>query len=729
MTPAALLESRSPSCPPTVQFGKAAAAAELQYCEEPVARPSDLPEFHRRTGMAVALDESVDEGEAEGGREGGVRSREEGGRRAASQLVLSQALAGVCMGVYTAQAGSLPPAPRTEGPLCLPICAGLVGPGAPDAEALCEGAAALVLKPAVLGGFERTAQLAAWAAQRGMHAVVSSAFESSLGLSQLAQLAAALEAAPGAQATQHGLATLTWFAEDLLPAAASAQLLQPDSAGDGVALSMEAAQAVGSSAVALALGLDQQASGAVPQPQLQRRSCSVQTAGASYAFGLLEAVPVEASSGSSGNGSGSKGDQPPVLLLHGFMGAADDWRPLMQSLGLQRRCVALDLPGHGGTAVVATSGANDISSSTGGTGSSGQEAYSLEAAADAVAALVQQEGLAGCRLVGYSLGARLALLLAARWPHLFSAVVSVSGGQLGFGQAGMCPPRSDAALCTLAELHHPQAFNKPSQLGLELPLCSVHAPPACQTQLPALSAPHATTPWLPRCAPAACLLFWSTGTSSRCGRCCAPAPGEQLLGGVLVPAVCAGCGPPRRQCRLSWRRFRLALCSSQPCSSQPRRPACPQTPASRHRFAAMLQQRQAAGDAAQLAAVLAAASPGRAPSVWQELEGAAAAGSLPPLLLVAGQADAKFVGIAEKLAGRLAAAGSPSGSADEEDEGDWHAAQLPLASGDSASDAHMGGGASVEVALLPGCGHAPHIERPVELLAALQRFLSSHSSM
>lgn len=475
-----------------------------------MACPSDLPEFHRRTGMAVALDESVDEGEAEGGREGGGRS--------ASWS-------------------------RTEGPLCLPTCAGLVGPGAPDAEALCEGAAALVLKPAVLGGLERTAQLAAWAAQRGMRAVVSSAFESSLGLSQLAQLAAALETAPGVQASQHGLATLSWFAEDLLPEAASAQLLQPDSAGGGMAVSMEAAQAVGSSAVALALALHQQAAGAGPQPQVQRRSCSVQTAGASYAFSLLEAVPAEASRGSSSSGSGSTAYQPPVLLLHGFMGAADDWRPLMQSLGLQRRCVALDLPGHGGTAVVATSSANDISSSTGGSGGSGQEAYGLEATADAVAALVQQEGLTGCRLVGYSLGARLALLLAARWPHLFSAVVSVSGGRPGFGQAGMCPPRSDAALCTLAELHHPQAFNKPSQLGLELPLCSVQALPACQTQLPALSALHATTPWLPRCAPAACLLFWSTGTSSRCGRCCAPAPGEQLLGGVVLQLCVRAVGP------------------------------------------------------------------------------------------------------------------------------------------------------------------------------------------
>ena len=56
------------------QFGKAAAAAGLRYIEEPVACPSDLPEFHRRTGLAVALDESVDEGEWLGMRAAGCET-------------------------------------------------------------------------------------------------------------------------------------------------------------------------------------------------------------------------------------------------------------------------------------------------------------------------------------------------------------------------------------------------------------------------------------------------------------------------------------------------------------------------------------------------------------------------------------------------------------------------------------------------------------------------------
>ena len=54
-----------------MQFGKAAAAARLQYIEEPVACTADLPAFYQRTGIPLALDESVDEG---GGRPGGLLS-------------------------------------------------------------------------------------------------------------------------------------------------------------------------------------------------------------------------------------------------------------------------------------------------------------------------------------------------------------------------------------------------------------------------------------------------------------------------------------------------------------------------------------------------------------------------------------------------------------------------------------------------------------------------------
>lgn len=48
-----------------VAFGVAAEDANLQFIEEPVADPlADLAAFHQATGLPVALDESVDAGEA-----------------------------------------------------------------------------------------------------------------------------------------------------------------------------------------------------------------------------------------------------------------------------------------------------------------------------------------------------------------------------------------------------------------------------------------------------------------------------------------------------------------------------------------------------------------------------------------------------------------------------------------------------------------------------------------
>ena len=53
--------------PPSLQeasaFGCAAKTAGLQYLEEPTRDPADVGAFFAATGIPVALDESVDEGE------------------------------------------------------------------------------------------------------------------------------------------------------------------------------------------------------------------------------------------------------------------------------------------------------------------------------------------------------------------------------------------------------------------------------------------------------------------------------------------------------------------------------------------------------------------------------------------------------------------------------------------------------------------------------------------
>ena len=57
------------------------------------------------------------------------------------------------------------------------------------------GVAALVLKPSVLGGLEATAACAAAARSRGVNVVVTTAFESGVGVATCANLAAAMDAA------------------------------------------------------------------------------------------------------------------------------------------------------------------------------------------------------------------------------------------------------------------------------------------------------------------------------------------------------------------------------------------------------------------------------------------------------------------------------------------------------------------------------------------------------
>jgi O-succinylbenzoate synthase len=71
---------------------------------------------------------------------------------------------------------------------------------------------AVVLKPTLLG-FEKTIQFSRSALHVGMTPVISSAFESGVGLKVLSQIASSLHG----DHVPAGLDTLDWFAEDLLP--------------------------------------------------------------------------------------------------------------------------------------------------------------------------------------------------------------------------------------------------------------------------------------------------------------------------------------------------------------------------------------------------------------------------------------------------------------------------------------------------------------------------------
>ena len=94
----------------------------------------------------------------------------------------------------------------------------------------------------------------------------------------------------------------------------------------------------------------------------------------------------------------------PLVCLHGFLGRGTDFAPLARRLpGV--RLVAPDLPGHGDATGVP------------------RAAYLFEAAAEAVAATLDAEGIGQAALMGYSMGGRLALHLALAHPQRWTALV------------------------------------------------------------------------------------------------------------------------------------------------------------------------------------------------------------------------------------------------------------------------------------------------------------------
>lgn len=93
---------------------------------------------------------------------------------------------------------------------------------------------------------------------------------------------------------------------------------------------------------------------------------------------------------------------PLILWLHGFMGGAEDWLPVMEGLGDGWRHLAPDLPGHGDDA---------------------PPAPGFDRLADALAALAAEAALPPWTIAGYSMGGRIALYTALRHPDRFSRVI------------------------------------------------------------------------------------------------------------------------------------------------------------------------------------------------------------------------------------------------------------------------------------------------------------------
>ena len=103
---------------------------------------------------------------------------------------------------------------------------------------------------------------------------------------------------------------------------------------------------------------------------------------------------------------GDHGNGAPLVLLHGFTGSAASWSPLIHELATIRRIIAIDLIGHGASAAP-----EDPSH------------YAFEQALHDLAALTAQLGIPRAAWLGYSMGGRLALGMAADHPEKVSSLI------------------------------------------------------------------------------------------------------------------------------------------------------------------------------------------------------------------------------------------------------------------------------------------------------------------
>jgi pimeloyl-ACP methyl ester carboxylesterase len=104
-----------------------------------------------------------------------------------------------------------------------------------------------------------------------------------------------------------------------------------------------------------------------------------------------------------------RGEGEPLLLLHGGLGSTGMFAPVMPALAAGRQVIAVDLHGHGRTAL----GSREISL--------------VDMGAD-MAVLLRELGYAQVDVLGYSMGGGVAFQLAVQHPEMVRRLAMVSAG-------------------------------------------------------------------------------------------------------------------------------------------------------------------------------------------------------------------------------------------------------------------------------------------------------------
>ena len=269
----------------------------------------------------------------------------------------------------------------------------------------------VVLKPSLLGGLSETIRLSNAAEQLGVTPVISSCFESQLGLLHLSQIASLVD--PSAS-RYHGISTESWFQDKTARVSCNSEI-----GGRFVPSNVWLTYA---KALSLQSKND---SRMIPQCRY-----TVSTSRVTWSIQQLccNFFP---------QGAVMRKLKQPLILLHGMFGSSSEMSDLAKKMAenTSRPIILVDLPGHGGTSWKSEDQLM-------------KEAHThptfqlMEVMSEQLAELLNVLGN-GCTLVGYSLGARLALLTSIRYPDNIQNVVSISGG-LGIRD-------SDARICRQEE--------------------------------------------------------------------------------------------------------------------------------------------------------------------------------------------------------------------------------------------------------------------------------------
>lgn len=138
------------------------------------------------------------------------------------------------------------------------------------------------------------------------------------------------------------------------------------------------------------------------------------------------------------------GSGPDVLLLHGFSGSTAGWNRLVLDLSHAFRFIRIDLIGHGRTESPPD-----------------PTRYSMDHGVRDLVALLNHFGVQQCGLLGYSMGARLALHLALSVPERIERLMLESGT---YGIASLTSRtqrvHDDELLADWIEAHGVEAFTK-----------------------------------------------------------------------------------------------------------------------------------------------------------------------------------------------------------------------------------------------------------------------------